>query len=61
MFGVGIIPWSPLARGLLCRPAAESGATSRGQTDQWVKGYTGSGTPEILNRFVISRVMVSLI
>ncbi|KAI9833733.1 MAG: hypothetical protein M1819_003466 [Sarea resinae] len=27
--GVGLIPWSPLARGNLCRPPAESGKTER--------------------------------
>lgn len=31
MFGVGCIPWSPLARGLLTRPLGEQ--TIRGQTD----------------------------
>ena len=31
--GVGLIPWSPLARGLLTRPRAESDATLRAKTD----------------------------
>ncbi len=31
--GVGVIPWSPLARGLLARPRAEATATSRGASD----------------------------
>ncbi|WP_341252111.1 aldo/keto reductase [Euzebya pacifica] len=31
--GVGVIPWSPLARGLLARPRAEATATSRGAAD----------------------------
>lgn len=30
-FGVGSIPWSPLARGFLCRPLGEQ--TKRGDTD----------------------------
>jgi len=33
-FGVGAIPWSPLGRGLLCRPFGEQ--TARGNTDQYV-------------------------
>ncbi len=33
LFGVGAIPWSPLARGLLTRPLNDLKATSRGQTD----------------------------
>ncbi|KAL0954992.1 hypothetical protein HGRIS_003918 [Hohenbuehelia grisea] len=49
MFGVGAIPWSPLARGLLCRPAgAES--TTRATTDPWTKIYQGSGSGDIINR-----------
>jgi aryl-alcohol dehydrogenase (NADP+) len=31
--GVGVIPWSPLARGLLTRPRQESDATLRAKTD----------------------------
>lgn len=31
-FGVGSIPWSPLARGFLCRPIGEQ--TKRGDTDK---------------------------
>lgn len=34
MFGVGCIPWSPLARGLLTRPLGEQ--TVRGKTDALV-------------------------
>lgn len=32
-FGVGSIPWSPLARGFLCRPIEEQTKTKRGDTD----------------------------
>lgn len=32
--GVGVLPWSPLARGLLTRPADDTKATERGQTDE---------------------------
>ncbi|KAJ3557518.1 hypothetical protein NM688_g1432 [Phlebia brevispora] len=49
-FGVGSVPWSPLARGLLTRPLSEQKATSRGQTDRFVKGYSGGGSPDIINR-----------
>jgi aryl-alcohol dehydrogenase-like predicted oxidoreductase len=35
--GVGMIPWSPLARGRLARGAAASEATSRSQTDRFGK------------------------
>lgn len=31
--GIGTLPWSPLARGLLTRPFAEANATHRAQTD----------------------------
>ena len=33
--GVGVIPWSPLARGRLARPWAEKGATDRAETDEF--------------------------
>ena len=33
LFGVGAIPWSPLARGLLTRPFGQASDTSRGQSD----------------------------
>ncbi|GJE95555.1 aldo/keto reductase [Phanerochaete sordida] len=52
MFGVGAIPWSPLARGLLTRPFSvtlEKG-TSRTNSDPWVHGYVGAGTPAIAAR-----------
>src|SRR5438046_6499837 len=32
--GIGIIPWSPLARGRLARPRTEQTATERGRTDE---------------------------
>lgn len=41
--GVGLLPWSPLARGLLTRPRAEGEATTRGETDQLApRWYTDS-------------------
>ncbi|KAK2466534.1 hypothetical protein APHAL10511_001396 [Amanita phalloides] len=48
-FGVGSIPWSPLARGLLTRPLSES--TKRSQTDRFIKFYSKSdATSVIVNR-----------
>ncbi|THH15963.1 hypothetical protein EW146_g4595 [Bondarzewia mesenterica] len=44
-FGVGSIPWSPLARGLLSRPLSEQ--TKRGSTDAYKEGL---GTSEIIDR-----------
>ncbi|HSM45514.1 MAG TPA: aldo/keto reductase, partial [Acidimicrobiia bacterium] len=37
--GVGMLPWSPLARGLLARPRSEGEATTRGETDQLTPGW----------------------
>ena len=34
--GIGVIPWSPLARGKLTRPWQTAG-TTRSETDQWTK------------------------
>jgi aryl-alcohol dehydrogenase-like predicted oxidoreductase len=31
--GVGVLPWSPLARGRLARPPEQAGATARGRSD----------------------------
>ncbi|KAJ7596448.1 aryl-alcohol dehydrogenase [Mycena floridula] len=56
-FGVGSIPWSPLARGLLTRPlipvegGAGTGDTKRGETDPLIARYTkAGGTPTIIKR-----------
>ena len=40
--GVGLIPWSPLARGRLARGATAPAATSRAQTDRFGKMLYGS-------------------
>ncbi|KAF8069931.1 aryl-alcohol dehydrogenase [Lyophyllum atratum] len=49
MFGVGAIPWSPLARGLLTRPLTDQ--TKRGETDFFIGKYSAAeGTSEILKR-----------
>lgn len=52
--GVGVIPWSPLARGLLARPYATEGATSRFKTDPISKTlYNASAEAD---RIVIEKV-----
>ncbi|KZT05512.1 aryl-alcohol dehydrogenase [Laetiporus sulphureus 93-53] len=49
LFGVGSIPWSPLARGILCRPLSDQ--TQRGETDPFAHHYKDSpGSPEIVKR-----------
>ncbi|KAG2035789.1 aryl-alcohol dehydrogenase [Suillus americanus] len=49
MFGVGSIPWSPLARGALTRPLGQQ--TSRGQTDWFIGNYAQASSYEtIVNR-----------
>jgi len=49
-FGVGCIPWSPLARGMLTRPL-DGDKTQRGSTDYFIGRYAeASGTPDILKR-----------
>ena len=35
--GIGVIPWSPLARGWLARPPEEKAATARGETDGYAE------------------------
>ncbi|VDB88475.1 unnamed protein product [Peniophora sp. CBMAI 1063] len=48
--GVGSIPWSPLARGLLTRPL-DSEKTTRGGYDRWIAMYLkDSGAEEIVRR-----------
>jgi len=50
LFGVGCIPWSPLARGLLTRPP-DAEKTQRGSTDWFIGRYSAAqSTPAILNR-----------
>ncbi|KAI9566783.1 NADP-dependent oxidoreductase domain-containing protein [Boletus coccyginus] len=49
MFGVGSIPWSPLARGALTRPLGEQ--SNRGQNDWFIGNYaTASSYEKIINR-----------
>jgi len=47
-FGVGAIPWSPLARGVVTRPVGVH--SHRSQNDAWSKGYDkNEGTEQIIN------------
>ena len=52
--GVGIIPWSPLARGRLARPWEEKSATERAGTDEF--GKTLYARTEDADRIVIECV-----
>ena len=47
--GIGVIPWSPLARGYLARPESEIDATTRGETEEkmYAQPYREGGGPEI--------------
>jgi len=49
LFGVGSIPWSPLARGILTRPLGDQ--TKRGSIDWAIsRFYSTPSTPEIIKR-----------
>jgi aryl-alcohol dehydrogenase-like predicted oxidoreductase len=50
--GVGVVPWSPLARGYLTRPHEEFDATVRGETDDYARQhpYFEGGGREINER-----------
>ncbi|WP_339105007.1 aldo/keto reductase [Haloterrigena salinisoli] len=50
--GVGVIPWSPLARGVGTRPHDQIESTTRGQTDQYLEQipYLEGGGEEINER-----------
>ena len=49
--GVGVIPWSPLARGHLARPLEERKATTRAKTDDYARGlYDFPESEEIIRR-----------
>ncbi|KAG6867279.1 hypothetical protein C0993_005033 [Termitomyces sp. T159_Od127] len=48
-FGVGSIPWSPLARGVLARPLGQK--TKRSETDPWAQMVANSeSSQEIIKR-----------
>ncbi|WP_227356808.1 aldo/keto reductase [Haladaptatus salinisoli] len=50
--GIGVVPWSPLARGYLTRPHEEIDATLRGETEEhmYEHPYREGGGPEINER-----------
>jgi len=50
--GIGVVPWSPLARGYLARPHEEFEATTRGQTDDYAREhpYLANGGREVNER-----------
>ncbi len=52
--GIGVIPWSPLARGRLARPWEERGDTSRARTDEY--GRKLYAATEESDRAVVGRV-----
>src|SRR5215468_6664980 len=52
--GIGVIPWSPLARGHLARPWADEPSTNRGSTDEF--GKTLYAKTREADRIVVDRV-----
>ena len=52
--GIGVIPWSPLARGRLARPWDERSSTDRAGTDEF--GKTLYARTEAADRAVVDRV-----
>jgi aryl-alcohol dehydrogenase-like predicted oxidoreductase len=53
--GVGVIPWSPLARGRLARPWEQKGNTERAGTDDFGKKLYAAS--EASDRLIVDRVM----
>lgn len=47
--GVGLIPWSPQARGLLTRPRSAPSDTRRGDTDQLTPAWYAESNFEIID------------
>jgi 1-deoxyxylulose-5-phosphate synthase len=50
--GIGVIPWSPLARGYLTRRPQETKATTRGQSDTIAQQLYKASDVSIINRVV---------
>jgi aryl-alcohol dehydrogenase (NADP+) len=50
--GIGVIPWSPLARGYLTRRPQETNATTRGQSDTIAQQLYKASDVSIINRVV---------
>jgi 1-deoxyxylulose-5-phosphate synthase len=53
--GIGVTPWSPLARGRLARPWTEQPQTERGRTDKFAENLYGKSVD--VDRPVIERVI----
>ena len=47
--GVGVLPWSPLARGRLARPADRQDATVRGENDAYAEELYAEGDASIID------------
>ncbi|BFZ57600.1 hypothetical protein PYCC9005_004652 [Savitreella phatthalungensis] len=54
--GVGIIPWSPLARGVLARPRSEKTGSTRAQSDPTFKAFHGNKAVEEADGAVVDAV-----
>ncbi len=54
--GIGVIPWSPLARGRLARPWEDEPTTQRGESDPFGKSLYGNTTEA--DKQVVNRVEV---
>jgi aryl-alcohol dehydrogenase-like predicted oxidoreductase len=52
--GIGVIPWSPLARGRLTRPWEQKESTERGKSDEFGKKLYGNA--EEADRVIVERV-----
>ena len=50
--GIGVMPWSPLARGYLARPHEDVAATTRGETEEYLYelSYRDGGGPTVNER-----------
>jgi aryl-alcohol dehydrogenase (NADP+) len=48
--GVGVVPWSPLARGRLARPLGEEEATARGEFDDFTRYLYDDAATAIIER-----------
>ena len=50
--GIGVLPWSPLAKGYLTRPHEDIAATTRGETDPYIQSnpYRSPGGTEVNER-----------
>jgi len=48
MFGVGSIPWSPLARGILTRPFNQEKVTTRSKSDGLQSIYSNTGREKVV-------------